>query len=68
MDDFQDRRRAIEAEIRATLGLPAWSNLRGDDVISIVQSLDTESRVRVNYLFVDLRELLDAADGRLAGS
>ena len=55
----QERRQEIAAELRARLGLPEWSNLRGDDVIMLTLALDADSRVRVNDLFVELREIDD---------
>jgi hypothetical protein len=53
------RRAEIDAELRWRIGLPEWSNLRGDDVIMAVLGLDEASRVRVNDLFVELREIED---------
>ncbi len=53
------RRAEIELELRARLGLPEWSNIRGDDVIMLVEGLDADSRVRVNDLFVERREIED---------
>ena len=55
----QERRQEIAAELRHRLGLPEWSNLRGDDVIMLTLGLDADSRVRVNDLFVELREIDD---------
>ncbi len=60
MDVLPESRDAIVAELRRRLALPEWSNLRGDDVISIIESLDEASRQRVNLLFCELREIDDA--------
>jgi hypothetical protein len=54
-----ERRSEVAEEIRSRLGLPQWSNLRGDDVIMLVEGLDEASRVRLNGLFVELREIED---------
>ncbi|HXH20493.1 MAG TPA: hypothetical protein VNN10_00575 [Dehalococcoidia bacterium] len=62
-DDGEARLGRIEQELRHLLGLPAWSNLRGDDVIALTLALDAHSRVRVNDLFVEMREILDALVG-----
>jgi len=56
---LQRRRSEIASELRERLGLPEWSNLRGDDVIMLVEGLDADSRVRVNDLFVEMREIDD---------
>jgi hypothetical protein len=53
------RRSELREEIRSRLGLPEWSNLRGDDVIMLVEGLDEASRIRLNDLFVELREIED---------
>jgi hypothetical protein len=53
------RRAEISDELRARLGLPEWSNLRGDDVIVLIDGLDEASRVHAGYLFVELREIED---------
>jgi hypothetical protein len=58
------RRHEIREELRRLIGLPDWSNLRGDDVIAATLALDAETRVLVNDLFVELREI---EDGRPAG-
>ena len=58
-DSILTRRAEIDAELRMRIGLPDWSNLRGDDVILAVLGLDEASRVRVNDLFVELREIDD---------
>jgi hypothetical protein len=58
----QQRRQEIAEELRRRLGLPEWSNLRGDDVIMLTLGLDADSRVRVNDLFVELREIDDERD------
>jgi hypothetical protein len=49
-------RAQIAEEIRSRLRLPQWSNLRGDDVIVLVEALDEDSRARLNELFVAMRE------------
>jgi hypothetical protein len=54
------RRHEIREELRRLIGLPEWSNLRGDDVIAATLALDAETRVLVNDLFVELREIEDA--------
>jgi hypothetical protein len=53
-------RHEIREELRRLIGLPEWSNLRGDDVIAATLALDAETRVLVNDLFVELREIEDA--------
>ncbi len=58
------RRTELSEELRARLGLPDWSNLRGDDVIMLVDGLDEASRVRAGYLFVELREIEDERTAR----
>ena len=58
------RRHEVREELRRLIGLPDWSNLRGDDVIAATLALDAETRVLVNDLFVELREI---EDGRPAG-
>jgi hypothetical protein len=59
-EDIQERRLLVREEIRSRLGLPHWSNLRGDDVIALTEALDEASRVRLNELFVELREIEDS--------
>jgi hypothetical protein len=54
------RRDQVGEEIRSRLGLPEWSNLRGDDVITLVEGLDEASRVHVGNLIAELREIEDA--------
>jgi hypothetical protein len=56
----ESRRLEIREELRRLLDLPGWSNLRGDDVIARTLALDAETRVHVNDLFVELREIEDA--------
>ena len=58
-DELDRRRAVVTEEIRSRLGLPVWSNLRGDDVITLVEGMDEASRVRLNALFVELREIDD---------
>lgn len=58
-DGMLVRREQIMNELRSRLRLPEWSNLRGDDVITLVESLDPVARAEVNDLFVELRELED---------
>jgi hypothetical protein len=63
----ESRRLEIREELRRLLDLPGWSNLRGDDVIARTLALDAETRVHVNDLFVELREIEDArAEGSAA--
>ena len=57
--DDDQRRSEIVRELRRLLALPEWSNLRGDDVIALTLALDGETRVHVNNLFVELREIDD---------
>jgi hypothetical protein len=61
LDAYLGQRRRLAGELRAFLQLPAWSNLRGDDVITLVEALEESSRVRATEVIALLRELDDAA-------
>ena len=57
------RREAVREEIRARLGLPEWSNLRGDDFIMLVEALDEASRIHVGRLVAEMYEIEDRRAG-----
>ncbi len=59
LEAWEKRRSEIAEQIRAILRLPDWSNLRGDDVIALVEGLDADSRILANDLFVRMREMDD---------
>jgi hypothetical protein len=61
LEAFLTRRSALAEELRRLLHLPDWSNLRGDDVITLIQGLEPDLRVRANDLVLGIRELDDEA-------
>lgn len=60
-ETFLERRYPIAETLRSLLQLPEWSNLRGDDVITLIQGIDSDSRIVANDCVARLRELDDEA-------
>jgi hypothetical protein len=58
---FLSQRHPIAEQLRSLLGLPESSNLRGDDVITLIQGLDEASRALANECIARLREMDDEA-------